>query len=508
MSGGFVSLVGAGPGDPGLLSGMAFSALCVADVVVYDRLVNQHILRAAPESAERIDVGKTPGKHGISQEEISRILIEKARAGKRVVRLKGGDPFVFGRGGEEALALLEAGVSFEVIPGVTAGVAAAAYAGIPLTHRESASCVTFVTGHEDPAKPESALNYEALAATGGTLVFYMGVKHLPQIAKNLAAAGLAEDTPAACIERGTTPLQRSVRATLADIADKVRQAGIRPPAITVVGKVAGLPEELNWFERRPLFSRRIVNTRPVGQALHLTSSLEELGAQVLSLPAIEIADPPSWDRVDAAIDRLDGFDWVVFTSAHAALKFLQRLRWLGKDARALGQAKIACVGTATRAELSRFCLDADLEPDEFTTAALLQSFRECEDVRGRRILLPRSSIARKELVEGFRELGAETTEVTTYLTRTNTSPETETVEAVRRGECDIVTFTSSSTVRGFVEIIGAHVVRKLTDSVRFASIGPVTTATARELGIPVAVEAAPHTADGLVKAILDMARTD
>jgi len=503
MSGGRVILVGAGPGDPSLITVRGVEVLSKADVVVYDRLASPELLAHVRPDAELIDVGKLPGGHATAQEEIHSILIEKARAGKTVVRLKGGDPFVFGRGGEEALALLGAGIPFEVVPGVTAGVAAPACAGIPVTHRGHASCVTFITGHEDAAKVESSIDWKALADSGATLVFYMGVRQLAQIAAKLMAAGLPGETPAACIERGTTPTQRIVRASLADIAEKTVRAGVQPPAITVVGEVAGLPEELNWFEKRPLFGKRIVNTRPADQAPGLTAQLQELGAQVISLPTIEIVKPTSWREVDTAIEGLDRFDWVIFTSANAVWVFMGRLAELGRDVRAFGRAKVASLGPATGETLRRHGICPDLVPAEFTSSGLLVELRELHDLREKRVLLPHSDIARKELCAGLAALGAEVTELPLYSTWTNLSPPPDAVEAVRRGECDVVTFTSSSTVTGFLEIIGKEALDVIKDSVLFVSIGPVTTASARELGIPIAIEADEHTAEGLVKAILD-----
>ena len=451
-------------------------------------------------------MGKSSDGDADSQREIIRILIEKARAGKTVVRLKGGDPFVFGRGGEEVMALLEAGIPFEVVPGITAGLAAPACARRRRANRRRAPAPAENVGAGLPGvKPASGINWSALASSGATLVFYMGVRRLPEIASRLVAAGLPAETPAACIERGATPLQRSIRGTLADIARKAAEAGIQPPAVTVIGQVAGLTADLNWFEKRPLFGKRVVNTRPADQALGLTADLQELGAQVISLPTIEIVKPASWREVDAAVQGLDRFDWVIFTSAGAVGIFMDRLAELGRDARAFGPAKVASLGPATGDALRRRAIRADLVPPEFTSAGLLADLKHRHDMAGKRVLLPRSDIARKELSDGLEALGARVTQVSLYLTRTNTSPPPQAVDAVRRGECDVVTFTSSSTVQGFLDIVGREAVDALRESVRFASIGPVTTATARELGIPMAVEAVEHTARGLVKAILDTA---
>ena len=507
MSTGCVILVGAGPGDAGLLTLRGLEALHTADAVLYDSLTNKDLLGHVPELAERINVGKQPGKRPIPQEEINRILVERAREGKRVVRLKGGDPFVFGRGGEEVLALLDAGVPFEVVPGVTAGVAAPACAGIPLTHRGKASCVTFVTGHEDPEKNESSLDWNVLAHTGGTLVIYMGVKRLGEITSKLIAAGLGGDTPAAVIERGTMSMQRSVRGTLGGLAAKADEAGIDPPAVTVIGEVAGLPDELNWFERRPLHGKRVVITRPQGQALDMSAALARTGARIVPLPTIEIVDPPSWDDVDLALATLGEFDWVVFTSVNAVWRLLSRLRELGRDVRAFASARVAALGSATADALARHGIRPDLVPGEFLSDRLVTALAETDDLRGKRMLLPRSSIGRKVLPDGLAALGADVTEVTLYVTRTHTHPDAAIVEAVRTGACDVVTFTSSSTVNGFVEIVGQDAVETIRNDVTFASIGPVTSTTCREFGIPVGIEAVEHTSEGLFQAILDSIRS-
>ncbi len=501
---GRVILAGAGPGDPRLITTGALDALASAEVVVYDRLVSPAILAKAPERAEMIDVGKVPGSQKATQALINEVLIAKAKAGKVVVRLKGGDPYVFGRGGEEALALLDAGVPFEVIPGVTAGVAVSASAGIPVTHRGLASCVTFITGHEDPTKPESDLNYSALAATGGTLVFYMGVRQLGSIASRLMAAGLSGETPAACIQSGTTPSQRSIRETLADLAQKAADAHMEPPAITVVGAVAGLPGALNVFEARPLFGRRIVNTRPEGQAVALAESLGELGAEVISLPTIETRRLPRSAEADGVFQSLGRYHWLIFTSPTAVEFFFERMAELSLDARALQTARVACIGPATSDALSKRSILPDFRPAHFDGESLVQEIAPC-DIRGRKVLLPRSDIARKELREGLERLGAEVTDLALYRTITHAEPPAEALRRVRRGDGDIVTFTSSSTVEGFVEIVGREALDGLKDKVSYASIGPVTSATMRLLGLDVSVEAKEHTAAGLVQAIVDFA---
>ena len=503
MSLGHVILLGAGPGDINLITARGLDALRRADAIVYDRLVNLELLQLASPCTERIDVGKASGRTGPSQEEICRLLVEQARRGRTVVRLKGGDPFVFGRGGEEALALAEAGIPFEVIPGVTAGIAAPAYAGIPVTHRGLASNVTFITGQVDPTRTDAGINWNALASTGGTLVFYMGVRQLPNITRNLIDAGLAPDTPAVIIQQGTTPEQRSVRSTVHGIAHAAAKADIKPPAVTVIGKVAGLPEELNWFERLPLFGKRIVVTRAIEQADATADILGALGARPILFPTIEIADPPDWNQVDAAVAALDTFDWVVFTSVNAATTFLDHLFELGRDVRAFGSVRIACLGPVTADAVAGYALRADLVPREATSPALAREMTSSCNLKGKRILLPRSDIAREELPRLLAEAGAEAVHVTTYITRTAASPSPETLEQVRRGECDVVTFTSPSTVCGFVEIVGAEDVASLRDKTLFAAIGPVSASAARQAGIEVAVEATDHTMEGLIDALCE-----
>ncbi len=361
---GFVSLIGAGPGDPDLLTLRGAEALASADVVVYDYLANPALLVHAPPGAERIYVGKKAGSHTLSQDEISALLVKFALAGQRVARLKGGDPFVFGRGGEEALALVEAGVSFEVVPGVTSAVAAPAYAGIPVTHRGLASSFAVITGHEDPTKEESAVDWPRLATGVDTLVFLMGVGNLPRIVEQLLAHGRPADTPVALVRWGTMPDQQTVSGTLVDITEKVKAAGLRPPAVTVVGPVAELREHLCWFEKRPLFGQRVLVTRTRQQASALSAQLRALGAEAIELPTIRIAPPEDWAPLDATIATLAVFDWIVFTSVNGVGHFWARLEAAGLDARALHGVRLAAIGPATAAELEARGLRADYVPDE------------------------------------------------------------------------------------------------------------------------------------------------
>jgi len=500
VSPGRVYLVGAGPGDPGLLTVRGLERLRAADVVVYDHLVPERILDEAPAGAERIYVGKQAGRHTLSQDEINALLVERARAGRSVVRLKGGDPFVFGRGGEEALALADAGVPFEVVPGVTAGVAAAAYAGIPLTHRGLASAVAFVTGHETGDKGESDLDWNSLALWKGTLVFYMGVANLASICENLAAHGLAADTPAAVVRWGTTPRQRVVAGTVRTLAERAREADFAPPAVIVIGEVVLLRDRLAWFEQRPLFGRRIVITRARSQASALAGRLEALGAMVVESPAIRIEPPADPAPLRRAIAEREAFDWIVFTSANGVEAFFGALAEAGLDARALAHLRIAVMGSATSERLAAFGVRADLVPATFTTEGLVESLAAQANLKGARILCPRADIAPKELVERLAARGANVTELTAYRTVANNESAERVAALLAREEVDWLSFTSSSTVKNFFSAVAAGAVRA--SRARSASIGPSTSAALRAVGIEPAAEADPHTIDGLVAALL------
>ena len=498
MPDGRVFLVGAGPGDPGLITVKGVACLRGADVVVYDFLANPVLLREAREDAELICVGKRGGKHTTSQEAINALLVEKAREGKTVCRLKGGDPFVFGRGGEEALALAEAGVAFEVVPGVTAGVAAAAYAGIPVTHRGLASSVALVTGHEDPTKQVSAVAWDKLATGAGTLVVYMGVKRLPAVVQQLAANGLPPETPAAMVRCGTMPSQQTVTGTLADIVALAE--GIEPPAVLIVGEVVSLRAQLAWFEKRPLFGRCVLVTRSRTQASKLSERLAALGAEVVEMPTIRIEPPDSCAPLDHAVARLDDYAWVAFTSVNGVDAFFARLGLAGKDSRAL--PRVASIGAATSERLREHGIEPDCQPAKFTGEALVEAMAAQHGLSGQRVLLARAAEAPPTVPDGLTAAGALVDEVAAYRTVVGGEPDEATLERLMSGEADIVTFTSSSTVRGFVAALGQARLRELPSSVRLVSIGPVTSATARELGLTVAAEAAEHTIPGLVGTIL------
>ncbi len=497
---GVAYLVGAGPGDPGLVTARALELIASADVVLHDRLVGADVLGLARAGAELIDVGKRPGEAASGQERIEGLIVEHARAGRSVVRLKGGDPFVFGRGGEEAEALAAAGVEFEVVPGVSAGVAAAAYAGIPVTHRDDASAVAFVTGHEDPDKPESGLDWEALAHFPGTLVLYMGVGNLPLIAERLAAAGRDPGEPAAAIERGTLPEQRTVAATLAELPQAVAEAGLRAPAIVVLGAVAARREAIAWLERRPLHGRRVVVTRARARASGLAATLRGLGAEVVELPAIRI-EPRLDDRaVREAVADLHTYALVCLTSANGAELLFEAMAAAGRDARALANATVAAIGPGTAAALARHGVLTDIVPQRFVAEALVDALAAVE-VRDRPALVARAAEARDVLPEALAERGAEVDVVALYET-VRERPDAAAIEAA--AGADYVTFTSSSTVRNLLAAVG----ERFPSSARVVSIGPVTSAAAREAGLEVAVEAERHDVEGLVAALLADARGD
>jgi uroporphyrinogen III methyltransferase/synthase len=484
---GIVFLVGAGPGDPGLMTRRSLELIAAADVILYDRLIPPGALDGARPDAELRYVGKQPGEPAVEQEQINELLVELARAGRRVVRLKGGDPFVFGRGGEEAEALAAAGVSFEVVPGVTAGIAAPAYAGIPVTHRDAASAVAFVTGHEDPSKDGSALDWAALARFPGTLVFYMGIGRLPQIAERLTAGGRDAAQPVAVVARGTLAGQRTVAGTLADIAERVAAAELRPPAVTVVGPVAGLRETLAWLRGRPLHGEVVAVTRARAQAGELAGRLRELGAEVAETPVIRI------EPLHADVPDPSAHDLICFTSANGVGLYFEAL---SADARALAGTRVAAIGPGTAAALREHGIEPDVLPQRFVAEGLLEALAG-EPLEGRRVLVARAAEARDVLPAGLRERGAEVDVVALYRTVAEPLGEAQR-EALRRAT--YVTFTSSSTVRLLIESLGADAPAALAGA-RLASIGPVTSATLREHGLEPAVEAERHDVDGLVEAL-------
>jgi uroporphyrinogen III methyltransferase / synthase len=504
-----IYLVGSGPGDPGLFTLKGVRCMQEADVVVYDRLAPRALLGYAKPEAEKIYVGKKPSNPTMSQEEIDDLLVEKGRAGMTVVRLKGGDPYIFGRGGEEALALKRAGLPFEVVPGVTSGVAAPAYAGIPVTHKNVATSVAFVTGHEDPTKGSQDVDWDKLASGVDTLVLYMGVGRLEKISTELIGAGRKPDTPVACVRWGTVPEQRTITGTLEDIADRVAEAGLKPPAIIVVGDVVALREKgLDWYERRPLFGRRVVVTRARAQAGELSADLEKLGAKVHEFPTIEISPPEDFGPLDAAIRDLDSFSLIVFTSVNGVEAFLKRLQHHGLDLRALPRAaKVAAIGPATAERIERAGLRVDVVPEEYRAEALVDALGT-DSLAGERILLPRAKVAREILPEKLREAGAEVVVPPAYESVPSSDGKEELSVRLRSGEVDCVTFTASSTVDNFVGAFGAEEAARLLEGTKVVCIGPITAGTARKHGIRVDAEAREYTIPGLIEAVTGLLAAD
>jgi uroporphyrinogen III methyltransferase/synthase len=491
---GIVYLVGAGPGDPGLMTTRSLELIVAADVIVHDRLIPRDALALARPDAELFYVGKEPGAASVPQEGIVELLIEKAREGNLVVRLKGGDPFVFGRGGEEAEALADAEIPFEVVPGITAGVAAPAYAGIPVTHRDDASAVAFVTGHEDPEKEDSALDYEALAKFPGTLVFYMGVKALPRIAKALIAAGRDASEPAAVVERGTLPGQRTVSSTLDGIAAAAEEAVIRPPSVTVVGPVAARRERIAWLERRPLHGKKVVVTRARAQASELARQLDALGAEPIELPAIRIEPRIDSTEVIEAIESLHTYALVCITSPNGARLLFEAMAAQGRDSRALANASVAAIGAGTEAALAAGGILADIVPERFVAEELVEKLNELE-LNGKPVLIARAAEARELLPDALRKRGAKVDELALYETVAET-PDPEALENAK--DADFITFTSSSTVRNFL----AASENGIPEGAKVISIGPITSRAIREAGLSVDVEADRHDIGGLVEALL------
>lgn len=495
---GKVYIIGGGPGDAGLLTIRGKECLERADVVVYDYLVGDDILAYARPDARFIYVGKKGGDHTVSQDRLNQMLVDEALKGQVVARLKGGDPFIFGRGGEEAQILAQAGIPFEVVPGVSSAVAVPAYAGIPLTHRRHTSAVAFVTGHEDPAKEESRLDWEKLAGIE-TLVFLMGVKNLSHITKMLIEKGKSPDAPAALIRWGTTPDQETVTAVLADIAKVAEERKFLPPAIFVVGQVVALREELAWFEKRPLFGTTVVVTRPEAQAASFAALLRERGARVITFPVIRVVASENREQIDSALSHIDSYRWIIFTSANGVKFFFERLKELNMDVRDLKGVRIAAIGPATATAIERKGLRVDLVPEEFISEGVVRAFEAC-DIRGSRILLPRAETARDVIPQGLAQQGAIVDVVPVYRTVGSEGDGADLVRAAQEGKIDVITFTSPSTVTNFIDIIGG--LSKIPPTARIACIGPVTAAAAEKAGLAVDIMQGPFEIEGFVEAIV------
>ncbi len=499
---GKVFIVGAGPGDPGLLTLKGKACLEQADVVLFDYLANPALLEFAPAHAEQVYIGRRGRGAYSSQQDINELLVTKAREGKCVVRLKGGDPFVFGRGGEEAEVVAEAGIPFEVIPGVTSAVAVPAYAGIPVTHRTMASTVTFVTGHEDPTKDESVVEWPRLATVNGTLVFLMGVKNLPLIVEKLLQEGKSPDTPVALIRRGTYMSQQTVTGTLANIVAQAKAVNLQPPTVIVIGAVVSLRERLDWFEQRPLFGKRILVTRPKHQAAAFSHILEAYGAEAIECSTLEIVPPLSWKELDEAILKIQNYDWLVLTSVNGVQAFMKRLQFHCRDIRSLAGLQLCCIGPRTAAEAAKFGISADYVPDEYQAEGVLATMKKV-GVSGQQVLIPRAEVAREILPEQLREMGATVDVVPSY----RAVPPSMEIEGLkqrfRQGDIHFITFASSSTVRNFCEIFESREeMVQMTKKVTMACIGPITAETVFEYGLSVDIVAKENTIPALAEAIV------
>ncbi|WP_243362108.1 uroporphyrinogen-III C-methyltransferase [Fundidesulfovibrio terrae] len=497
-----VYLIGAGPGDPGLLTLKAKRVLETADVLVYDYLANKAFLDFRRPDAEVIYVGKKGGDHTLPQGDINKLLVAKAKEGKVVARLKGGDPYVFGRGAEEAEELLEEGLTFEVIPGVTSAVAAPAYAGIPITHRKFASSVSFITGHEDPTKDESAHNWPALAQAASTLIFFMGVKNLTDISRRLIDGGRDPKTPAALVRWGTTCRHRSMVSTLEEIPAEAKRQGFKAPSLLVVGEVVGLHDKLNWFEKRPLLGKGVVVTRSREQASDLVRILEDMGACTWEYPTIDVAPLADTAPVREAVGSLSCFDWMVFTSANGVKYFWHELAAMGLDARAMGGLKVAAIGPATAQALLDRGIKADFVPEKFIAESVVEGLLALQ-IGGKKVLIPRAAQAREVLPEELTRAGAQVTVLPVYETKLAQQDPDEVVAAIEEGEIHYLTFTSSSTVDNFFAMIPTDRLAPLRSKVKIACIGPITAATLKKHGFEPDIQPEAYTIPALAKALAD-----
>ncbi|MDC4227970.1 MAG: uroporphyrinogen-III C-methyltransferase [Candidatus Manganitrophus sp.] len=502
---GTVYLVGAGPGDPKLITLRGKELLAEADVIIYDYLANPKLLEFAKEGAEKSLRRKKGGsRSSLHQEHIDHLMVEAAKAGKSVVRLKGGDPFIFGRGGEEAEALVAAGIPFEVVPGVTSAISVPTYAGIPLTHRDKASTVAFVTGHEDPAKEGSLVDWAKLAGGPDTLVFLMGMGNLAGIVSELVRHGKDPKTPIALIRWGTHPFQKTLVGRLDNIVEKVGIEGMKPPVVMVVGEVVSLRNRLNWFESKPLFGKRIIVTRAKEQAPEFIDLLSSYGAEAVSFPTLEIAPPPSWVEADAAIERIEHYNWIIFTSVNGVQSFRKRLATLRKDLRVLKGISLCAIGPRTAAEVEAWSLQVDLVPSEFKAEGVLQAL-EGRGIAGKRFLIPRALEAREILPEEIQKKGGKVDVVPVYQS-VRPTPDPAMLETILRAKgVDLITFASSSTLRNFMEILGPQRQSWLT-GIAIACIGPITAETAREFGLKVDVIPGEYTLPALAESIVDYFR--
>jgi uroporphyrinogen III methyltransferase/synthase len=497
---GKVYLVGAGPGDPDLITVKGLECIKKADVIIYDYLASTILLHYAKADSELIYVGKKGGDHTLSQDEINALIVKKAKNGVTVTRLKGGDPFIFGRGGEEAQILITEKIPFEVVPGVTSAIAAPAYAGIPLTHRKLTSTLAFITGHEDPGKSESNIDWMSIAKGIGTLVFLMGVKNLPQITQQLIQHGRPPDTPVALVRWGTTPSQITVTGTLDTIVEKVKSAGLKAPAIIVVGEVVNLRHTLKWYEARPLLGKKMVVTRARAQASDLVRCLSDLGAVCLEYPTIKIEPADNFAPLDEAVANISTYHWLIFTSVNGVTFFFERLFGSGMDIRALRNLNTASIGPATEKRLADFGLKSDIVPASYRAESIVEAFSK-KDVKGKRMLLPRAQEARPILPAELTKMGAVVDEIPAYRTRAVRDNAAQLTKLLEEKSVDLITFTSSSTVTNFKTLLPPERFKTLLQGVIIASIGPITSDTAKQLGFDVHITAESYTISGLCRAI-------
>jgi len=495
-----VYLVGAGPGKEDLISLRAIEKIKIADVIIYDYLANKKLLEYSKKGAELIYVGKKGGCHTLNQTEINKLIVEKAKEGKIVVRLKGGDPYIFGRGGEEAEELVKNGIFFEVIPGITSASGATAYAGIPLTHRDFTSSVAFITGHEREDTEYSKIHWDKISTGIGTLVFYMGVKNLPYIVEKLIENGRDISTPVAIIRWGTMPYQQTITGTLENIVDIANKKQIKPPAIIVVGEVVKLREKLRWFDIKPLFGKKIIVTRAREQASELTKKLEEEGAYVIEFPTIEITEPDDYSSLDKAIINLRNYNWIIFTSVNGVKFFLNRLRYYKKDIRELYGLKICTIGPKTAKIFRDFGIEPDYIPEKYQAEYIIEGLKKY-GIKGKKFLLPRAEVAREILPEKIKELGGEIDVVIAYKTVMPKDNRDEVLDLLKKGEINYITFTSSSTVKNFIKMIDGNL--SLLKNVKLVSIGPITSQTLKNFSLNPTLEAKNFTIEGLVEVILE-----
>ncbi len=499
---GYVYLVGGGPGDPGLLTLKGAECIGKADVLVYDRLVSRRLLSLARPDCERIYVGKSPERHTFTQDAINEVLVQKSREGKIVTRLKGGDPFVFGRGGEEAEALLDAGISYEVVPGITSAIAVPAYAGIPVTHRDLTSTFTVVTGHEDPTKNASAIPWELLAQGNGTVVFLMGMENLPLIGEKLIQHGRRPETSAGVIQWGTRPEQRTLVSQLDEIAKQAEKQGFSSPSVIIVGDVVSLREKLQWLEKKPLFGLRIIVTRARHQASTLSKAIEDLGGEAWEFPAIELAAPTQPEHLAKAVAKIKTFEWLVFTSVNGVEAFFKEFKRQDRDIRELAGIELVAIGPATQSALQERGLKVAFVPPEYRAEAIISGLAS-RVLRGQRVLLARAEEARDILPESLKALGAEVWDVPAYRTVMGQGG-AELHDLLAEKAVHAVTFTSSSTVKNFIKLIGGET--SLLEGIKLFSIGPITSATARELGLTIDGEALHYTIEGLIESLIEGVR--